>query len=268
MFFSLTKVSTLKLNSAQNENWEQIKTLIGFSSSFALSGYFPSRGGSANTTSYHPIERGRLWLRLIQNTNLKLNTRQKYKYMSYDVKRVGVGVVGLLCQFKQWWWFFAENEKNEEGRSGVSRCPERAPLTLQASICFASDDEDEDWTNCPANRPFNQKLVKYGKTCQKLHLPTVGKSYQKHWQQLPKVANSLEKLTKVVESCHKLLKMPNVANSCQKLSKVAKKLAKVVTTKSCKKMHLPTVGNSYQKNWQELPKVANTYQQVSKIATS
>ena len=90
---------------------------------------------------------------------------------------------------------FAENG---EGQSGVSRCPERAPLTLQATICFAWDDED--WTNCPADRPFIQKLVKYGKSCQKLHLPTVGKSYQKNWQELPKVANSCQKLPQVAKS--------------------------------------------------------------------
>ena len=39
--------------------------------------------------------------------------------------------------------FFAENE---ERRGSVSRCPERAPLTLQATIChhYADDDDDDD----------------------------------------------------------------------------------------------------------------------------
>ena len=36
---------------------------------------------------------------------------------------------------------FAENG---EGQSGVSRCPERAPLTLQATICFSWDDDNDD----------------------------------------------------------------------------------------------------------------------------
>ena len=173
------------------------------------------------------------------------------------------------------WWVYYVNSSNDDDFLQKTR------KTRKGEAVSAGVQKEPRWL-CKLPSALLRMMMIGQIVLQTFH-PEIGKRWQKlqkqqklpkvalanSWQELPKtlatVTKSCEQFGKVAKSCGKLPQVAKNAKRCQQLSKVVKKLAKVVTTKSCKKMHLPTVGNSYQKIWQELPRVTKSCQHLPTV---